>query len=388
MSSVLLTSCPVLLHKYSNPMKSIQPSVISPALNHRKKEILKIHFTDFGHHFSIIENWLFRILDQQFSLVWDPVNPELIIYNDYGLEHLRYRCHKVYYSCENVKLQPRLSDFSFSIAGSIGRHQYFPNLVENRFFEEIRSECHGPELALLRNTPKTKTFNFVYSNADAEVRIDFCRRLMQYKRVDCPGIVLNNYPAFDSHGYQYEKKMEFLKHYKFTIAFENESAINYTTEKIMHAFAAGSIPIYWGNPKIAELFDSRCFINCHDFETFDEVIAWVKKVDHDEKLFEAYRVNSIIPPNSPLAALSMEFLQLRASEIGRAAKDERSVSEYHLFPFAKWCHFLRWKLRLRMTYYKQRCEDFARNMSTSIASKSRPVSDQSEQQSHESEPGS
>ena len=68
------------------------------------------------------------------------------------------------------------------------------------------------------------------------------------QHVDCPGEVLNNQPPFDSNAHRYcagraaDQKTQFLKQYKFTIAFENESAPNYTTEKIFHAFVAGSIP--------------------------------------------------------------------------------------------------------------------------------------------------
>jgi hypothetical protein len=72
---------------------------------------------------------------------------------------------------------------------------------------------------------------------------------------------------------------------KFTIAFENSSSNGYTTEKILQAFSAQTVPIYWGNPKVSEDFNPASFINCHDYTSFEEVIARVKELDNDDELF-------------------------------------------------------------------------------------------------------
>jgi len=45
--------------------------------------------------------------------------------------------------------------------------------------------------------------------------------------------------------------------YQFSIAIENASYPDYFTEKITDCFAAKTIPIYWGNPDIANYFESR-----------------------------------------------------------------------------------------------------------------------------------
>jgi len=83
-------------------------------------------------------------------------------------------------------------------------------------------------------------------------------------------------------------KLEFLKGYKFTIAFENSSFPGYTTEKIAEAFTANTIPIYWGNPLVGRDFNPESFINCHNFDSFDKVIDHVIKVDNDDDLYRKY----------------------------------------------------------------------------------------------------
>ena len=130
---------------------------------------------------------------------------------------------------------------------------------------------------------KRKFCNFVYSNSNADKkREEFFRLLGAYKTVDLGGRYLNNI------GKCVENKLSFQQQYKFSIAFENASAPGYTTEKLMQAFAAGTIPIYWGNPLIAEEFNTKAFINCHDYNSFEDVIEIVKKVDNDDSLYYSY----------------------------------------------------------------------------------------------------
>ena len=152
--------------------------------------------------------------------------------------------------------------------------------------------------------PKTRFCNFVYSSShtpQTRVRIDFCKNLMQYKQVDCPGKSLNNMPPLPP--YRPEKvgigaKLDFLAHYKFTIAFENTSVLGYISEKIFHPLRVGSIPIYWGCPEIAQYVNPDCFINCHDFSSFDDVIREVIKIDRDQQLYESYLKASPFLPGS------------------------------------------------------------------------------------------
>jgi hypothetical protein len=48
--------------------------------------------------------------------------------------------------------------------------------------------------------------------------------------------------------------------YRFALVMENKNANGYITEKILNAFLAGCIPIYYGTPEVFDIFNKRAFI--------------------------------------------------------------------------------------------------------------------------------
>ena len=79
-------------------------------------------------------------------------------------------------------------------------------------------------------------------------------------------------------------KKAFMQNYKFSIAFENTSYDGYATEKITEAFAARTIPIYYGDPRIAEDFDEDAFVNCHRYQTIEDVVKRIQEIDKDDNI--------------------------------------------------------------------------------------------------------
>ena len=84
-------------------------------------------------------------------------------------------------------------------------------------------------------------------------------------------------------GYNVENKTEFEKKFKFSIACENSSYRGYTTEKILHAYQAYCVPIYWGNPDIGAELNEKAFINVHSYDSLDEVVEKVKYLDNNDE---------------------------------------------------------------------------------------------------------
>ncbi len=78
-------------------------------------------------------------------------------------------------------------------------------------------------------------------------------------------------------------KIEFMRPYKFCIAFENSSCPGYVTEKIMDCFIAGCIPIYWGSP-IGEVdFNSKRILNRWEYQSDEEFIDRIIALDEDDQ---------------------------------------------------------------------------------------------------------
>ena len=123
--------------------------------------------------------------------------------------------------------------------------------------------------------------SFVYSNSNAAPeREQLFDLLSAYRTVSSGGRYRNNV------GEPVADKLAFQQHHKFDIAFENTSHDGYTTEKLVQAFAAGTVPIYWGDPRVGETFNTDSFINCHDYPNFDAVVERVKEIDGDDALWQ------------------------------------------------------------------------------------------------------
>lgn len=192
-----------------------------------------------------------------------------------------------------------------------------------------------------KKSPKTKFCNYVYSNDrghETHIRRDFCRALIQYKPVDCPGDSLNNMPFPDQNppegNHPFEKKLYFIKDYKFTIAFENTSVSGYVTEKISHPLAVGSIPIYHGSPNIADYYNPRAFVNCHDYKNPNEVIDRIQEIDNEPTLYAEYRNAPSVLPHHYYYDMPTKWRKAWSS-IAKAAlmrRTEKPTLNYALIP--------------------------------------------------------
>lgn len=133
---------------------------------------------------------------------------------------------------------------------------------------------------------KKKFCAFVVSNPNNPARNAAFQWLTDYKPVDSAGRLFNNMgPALfagGGGGGGELRKLDFLKDYKFCLAYENNSASGYVTEKYLHAKAAGCIPIYWGDPKFERDFNPAGCIDARTFTSPEQLIEAVRRVDTDD----------------------------------------------------------------------------------------------------------
>lgn len=244
------------------------------------KNKIKINFVDFWHldtPEAIKANPLYQLLSKRFDLELSD-QPDFLIYAWTGVKHLKYDCVRIYYTGENFRPDFTTCDYAFSFDYPVTERNY--RLPLYKLYDEYPL-LFNRDNAELAKVPR-KFCNFVYSNTKAQERIDFFNQLQHYKPVDSGGKSMNNIGHFVA------DKLDFLKQYKFTIAFENSVYPGYTTEKILHAFAANTIPIYWGNPLVGNDFNTKAFINCHDYENFEAVIQRVIEIDNNDDLYRDY----------------------------------------------------------------------------------------------------
>jgi len=130
--------------------------------------------------------------------------------------------------------------------------------------------------------------NFIYSNRASNImRVRAFQALSKYRHVDAAGSLLRNIKQRIATGQDWElAKIEFQKQYKFTVSIENARYPGYTTEKLLHPMAADSIPIYWGNKDVGIEFNTKSFVNIHEFDSLEEAVERVKNIDEDRVLYE------------------------------------------------------------------------------------------------------
>ena len=240
---------------------------------------INIKFCDFWNGFNPNDNFIVNILSQTFDVVQND-NPHYIFYSDFGYEHLKYKGIRIFYTGENIVPDFNIADYAigFHHIDFNDRYIRYPlYLLYKNSIEMIvnrQNEC-------FKLGEKTKICNFIYSNSEGhQSREIIFNKLNAYKKVDSGGKYLNNI------GYNIVNKYEFQKVCKFSIAFENSSTPGYATEKILEAFAAETIPIYWGDPNIDIDFNENAFINCHKYISFDDVVERVIQIDNDDELYK------------------------------------------------------------------------------------------------------
>ena len=239
---------------------------------------IKVAFSDFWDIFDPKDNFIMDALSERFDVEISG-DPDFVFCSIFGRRYLKYDCARIWYTGENIVPDFNLVDYGmgFSEISFYDRYLRLPHYaLYPRACRLVRDGLHMSDKELLDR----KFCSYVISNAvSGAERLEMIDKLEKYKPLDSGGRYRNNV------GGPVKDKIDFCAGYKFSIAFENSSSRGYTTEKIMESFAAHTVPIYWGNPDIAEEFDPESFINCHDFDSFDEVAKYIEKIDKDAELY-------------------------------------------------------------------------------------------------------
>src|SRR5258708_22395753 len=97
----------------------------------------------------------------------------------------------------------------------------------------------------------------------------------------------------------FEAKIEWMRQYKFHIAFENSSLPGYTTEKLPQALMARTLPIYWGSPRVAEEFNAKSFVDALHFPDLDALVERVIELDNNDARYLEYLAQPAFINNQP-----------------------------------------------------------------------------------------
>jgi len=253
---------------------------------------MKISFLDFWGDFDHSNNFFLDLLRNIYGATLShPNEADVVIYTCFGNDHKsvdRSRTKKIFYTGENIR--PNFADcdysFSFDFDSYNNKNIRLPlwmlqldwfgntNYSNPNYIVALSEINSGP----LVEKKKTKFCCTVFNNL-SPYREEVYRALNTYKQVDGYGRPFGNW------FYGEKQKLEVLSDYKFNICFENSIYPGYYTEKMIHAKAAGCLPLYWADKNCDIDFNNRSFINLNDYNTVQEFVDKVIELDSDEESY-------------------------------------------------------------------------------------------------------
>lgn len=266
---------------------------------------IKLNFSGINNNFDIENNTICHHLKRRGYDIQISDDPDYLICDVWASPPYAY-CGKpqvrIMVSGENYIPDFNLIDYAISP---------YPITFGDRHFH--RPACTAPAEHWYALSNKERTYsmdflstkkyfaNFITSHeSEFQMRGDFFKQLCKYKRVESPGSYLNNMPDGMTVNWTDNSKVDFQKKSKFTLCFESTLHYGFVTEKLMDAFYADTIPIYYGSSAAAEIFNKDAFINVADYETVDAAIAKIIELDqNDERYLQMLSQPILLDPNLP-----------------------------------------------------------------------------------------
>ena len=243
----------------------------------------RIALVDAGPKAEILRAVLPFIEDQYEFEITDDRDAEYVLHSCFGNDVLKYSGIRIFVTGEYVTPNFNISDYALAFDHLEFGDRYC-RLPLIKLFCDAYASLVAPRTDIdttLKN--KTGFCAYVMSNTknSAPERERIVDALNQYKAIDCGGKWRNNVggPVAD--------KIAFQSKYKFVLAIENYSAPGYLTEKFAQAAQSNAIPIYWGDPTITQYMNPKAFVNCHDFDTEENLVSHIRRLDTNEQAYRA-----------------------------------------------------------------------------------------------------
>lgn len=139
-----------------------------------------------------------------------------------------------------------------------------------------------------------KDLIYVYSHC-VSVRDNFFSTVSKYLQSSHSyGKCLNNQSGGRAPG-SYNDLKKLYSNYKFVVAMEHAKKNGYLTEKIINAYEANSIPIYWGDVEtVSEFFNTNSYVDLSSFQSNDEAAKYLLALCKDHKKMQSMLAQPIL----------------------------------------------------------------------------------------------
>lgn len=291
---------------------------------------------------------IIKLMEHAFDFVETQNNPDYLICYNMDYFALTYPGVRIWLAGENLIPDFNTSDYAIGFNDIHFGDRYLRWPLYR--WHQTLSECEAiREKANERSATsrRKRLCACVISNVSNRQGplVEICDALNSYHGMTYGGKWRNNI------GGRVKDKQALLLEHKFTLAFENTAYPGYTTEKIIDAFLAGTIPIYWGDPAITQHFNAKAFIQCREGEPIADVVQRIKTINESPECYEAMLREPIFTPGAGEALQEerlIEFLKAIFSQpLERAYRRNRSrwgikyeESLKRMF-FKPWSHVVR-----------------------------------------------
>lgn len=257
---------------------------------------LTVSFHDFWPEFDPRASLFMTLLSARFAVTVVEDDADLAIVSVFGNRHESIKARKtLWFTGENRR--PPLDRFDMCVSFDRldhPRHFRLPLYVAHAWDHRREGATrHFCQPVLPPNPPTRDEFDarkfcaFLYKNPNGTRRNAFFEKLHMKRPVDGLGWHLNNTGIVVKMGWL--PKIKVFQRYRFAFAFENEGHPGYLTEKILDAFQAGAVPLYWGDPDMKRDVAAGSFIDVDGFGDDDAAVAHILSVDDDYDAYAAYR---------------------------------------------------------------------------------------------------
>ena len=266
---------------------------------------MKIYFLNFWTREKFEDLWFYKAIHKFISPNPEICEhePDIAFFSVFGLRKniteyiIRHRPRiKIFFTGENTEGQTNTQNYDDYLLSIMDLSLGFKHLNHSRyirtplwmyygyFIEDLGRKGHlWSDIEKYKNHPKKKFCCLIARSDLSGNRKKIYKILNSIGRVDCPGRLFHNtgdfyIPVGENH------KLNYLKDYKFTICCENSRGNGYTTEKLMHSFMCGTIPIYWGeNPVEPEFFDQNqvLFFDENNKRSLKDRIIELNNIDYE-----------------------------------------------------------------------------------------------------------
>ncbi len=269
------------------------------------KEKKKVKFVGFWDGFNPKNCIIWDILNKNFD-VEICEDPDFIICNVWNnFEYCKYPQVRILLEGENITPDFNIVDYAITpypidfldrncaIVGGVEAY-----LRKQTHMDDLVKKDRNYSDSFLKGKTVFATFISAHESEN-NIRGDFFKKLCKYKEVDSVGTYLCNRPNIKTTWFN-NSKTDYQRKGKFALCFESTKSEGFITEKIVDAFYADTIPIYYGSSTVNTVFNEKAFINCTSFPNFDAVIDKIIELDNDDdKYMEMMRQPIFVNRNFP-----------------------------------------------------------------------------------------